>query len=63
NTACASGTGRAEERSVIRRAAIAMSWSTRLPWRRMADNGLRPLPPYASFIVGGGGRARETPLD
>ncbi|TVP93589.1 MAG: DNA helicase UvrD, partial [Thioalkalivibrio sp.] len=40
--------------SVIRRAAIAMPWSTRLPWRRMADDGLRPLPPYASFMVGGG---------
>ncbi|TVP88758.1 MAG: hypothetical protein EA347_05465 [Thioalkalivibrio sp.] len=23
-----------------------MSWSTRLPWCRMADDGLRPLPPY-----------------
>ncbi|TVP84651.1 MAG: hypothetical protein EA347_10630 [Thioalkalivibrio sp.] len=52
--AWASGSGRAEERSVIRHAAIAMSWSTRLPWRRMADDGLRPLPPYASSMVGGG---------
>nr|WP_083499519.1 hypothetical protein [Thioalkalivibrio nitratireducens] len=36
----------AQPRSVIRRSAFA------LPRRRLVDNGLRPLPPYAFFMVG-----------
>ncbi|WP_084222663.1 hypothetical protein [Thioalkalivibrio paradoxus] len=47
-------TRRAEKRSVIRRTAFAPPWRLRRPRRRMADDGLRPLPPYASFIIGGG---------
>ncbi|WP_237251813.1 hypothetical protein [Thioalkalivibrio nitratireducens] len=47
-------TRRAEERSVIRRSAFAHPRRLRQSWRRMADDGLRPLPPYA-----GPGRAEE----
>nr|WP_232222261.1 hypothetical protein [Thioalkalivibrio paradoxus] len=47
-------TRRAEKRSVIRRTAFAGPRRPRQSGRRMADDGLRPLPPYASFIIGGG---------
>ncbi|WP_083499306.1 hypothetical protein [Thioalkalivibrio nitratireducens] len=55
-TAClvSRATRRAEKRSVIRRSAFAPPRRLRRPGRRMADDGLRPLPPYASFIIGGG---------
>ncbi|WP_084222601.1 hypothetical protein [Thioalkalivibrio paradoxus] len=55
-TAClvSRATRRAEERSVIRRSAFAPPRRLRQPRRRMADDGLRPFPPYASFIIGGG---------
>ncbi|WP_083499336.1 hypothetical protein [Thioalkalivibrio nitratireducens] len=55
-TAClvSRATRRAEERSVIRRSAFAPPRRPRQPRRRMADDGLRPFPPYASFITGGG---------
>nr|WP_084222602.1 hypothetical protein [Thioalkalivibrio paradoxus] len=41
-------TCRAEKRSVIRRSAFAPPRRLRRPRRRMADDGLRPFPPYAS---------------
>ncbi|WP_084222669.1 hypothetical protein [Thioalkalivibrio paradoxus] len=47
-------TRRAEKRSVIRRSAFAPAWRLRQPRRQLADDGLRPFPPYASFIIGGG---------
>ncbi|WP_006746478.1 hypothetical protein [Thioalkalivibrio paradoxus] len=47
-------TRRAEERSVIRRSAFAPPRRLRQPRRRLADDGLRPLPPYACFMVGVG---------
>ncbi|WP_084222644.1 hypothetical protein [Thioalkalivibrio paradoxus] len=47
-------TCRAEKRSVIRRSAFAPPRRLRQPGRRMADDGLRPFPPYDSFIIGGG---------
>ncbi|WP_084222622.1 hypothetical protein [Thioalkalivibrio paradoxus] len=55
-TAClvSRATRRAEERSVIRRSAFAPPRCLRQPRRRMADDGLRPFPPYASFILRGG---------
>ncbi|WP_408645516.1 hypothetical protein [Thioalkalivibrio paradoxus] len=48
-------TCRATKRSVIRRSAFAPPRRLRQPRRRMADDGLRPFPPYAyaSFIIGG----------
>ncbi|WP_332254638.1 hypothetical protein [Thioalkalivibrio paradoxus] len=48
-------TRRAEKRSVIRRSAFAPPRRLRQPRRRMADDGLRPFPPYAyaSFILMG----------
>jgi len=46
-------TCRAEERSVTRREAFASLRRLRQSWRRMADDGLRPFPPYRSFMVGG----------
>ncbi|WP_083499488.1 hypothetical protein [Thioalkalivibrio nitratireducens] len=55
-TAClvSLATRRAEERSVIRHMAFAVPRRPQHPQRRLADDGLRPLPPYASFIIGGG---------
>ncbi|AHE97194.1 hypothetical protein [Thioalkalivibrio paradoxus] len=55
-TAClvSRATRRAEERSVIRRTAFAVPRCLRQPRRQLADDGLRPFPPYASFIIGGG---------
>ncbi|WP_006748346.1 hypothetical protein [Thioalkalivibrio paradoxus] len=55
-TAClvSRATRRAEKRSVIRRTAFAVPRRPRQSGRRMADDGLRPFPPYASFIIGGG---------
>ncbi|WP_084222675.1 hypothetical protein [Thioalkalivibrio paradoxus] len=54
-TAClvSRATRRAEKRSVIRHSAFAVPRRPRQSGRRMADDGLRPLPPYASFIIGG----------
>ncbi|WP_084222584.1 hypothetical protein [Thioalkalivibrio paradoxus] len=56
-TAClvSRATRRAEKRSVIRRSAFAPAWRLRQPRRQLADDGLRPFPPYAcaSFIIGG----------
>ncbi|WP_084222659.1 hypothetical protein [Thioalkalivibrio paradoxus] len=48
-TAClvSRATRRAEKRSVIRRTAFAPPRRLRQPGRRMADDGLRPFPPYA----------------
>ena len=46
-------TRRAEERSVIRHTAFVPPRRLQQRWRQMADDGLRPLPPYASFIIGG----------
>ncbi|WP_084222590.1 hypothetical protein [Thioalkalivibrio paradoxus] len=55
-TAClvSRATRRAEKRGVIRRTAFAVPRHPQHPGRRMADDGLRPFPPYASFIIGGG---------
>ncbi|WP_084222706.1 DNA helicase UvrD [Thioalkalivibrio paradoxus] len=57
-TAClvSRATRRAEKRSVIRRTAFAVPRRPRQSGRQLADDGLRPLPPYAyaSFIIGGG---------
>ncbi|WP_006747987.1 hypothetical protein [Thioalkalivibrio paradoxus] len=49
-TAClvSLATRRAEERSVIRHRAPAVPRRRRHPGRWMADDGLRPFPPYAS---------------
>ncbi|WP_084222600.1 hypothetical protein [Thioalkalivibrio paradoxus] len=44
---------RAEKRSVIRRTAFAVPRRPRQSERQLADDGLRPFPPYASFIIGG----------
>ncbi len=49
---------RAEKRSVIRRAALESPGRLKRPQRWMADNGLRPLPPYASFIIAGAASLR-----
>ncbi|WP_083499451.1 hypothetical protein [Thioalkalivibrio nitratireducens] len=38
----------------MRHTAFAVPRRPRHPGRRMADDGLRPFPPYASFITGGG---------
>nr|WP_296749558.1 hypothetical protein [Thioalkalivibrio sp.] len=45
-----SPTPRAEERSVIRHTAFVPPRRLRQRWRQMADDGLRPFPPYASLI-------------
>ncbi|WP_084222592.1 hypothetical protein [Thioalkalivibrio paradoxus] len=50
---------RAEKRSVIRRSAFAPPWRLRQPRRWMADDGLRPFPPYVSFIIEGGRWPRQ----
>ncbi|WP_237251729.1 hypothetical protein [Thioalkalivibrio nitratireducens] len=55
-TAClvSRATRRAEKRSVIRHTAFAPPRRLRQSGRPLADDGLRPFPPYASFIIGGG---------
>ncbi|WP_084222634.1 hypothetical protein [Thioalkalivibrio paradoxus] len=56
-TAClvSRATRRAEKRSVIRRTAFGAPLRARgNPGVGMADDGLRPFPPYASFIIRGG---------
>ncbi|WP_006746100.1 hypothetical protein [Thioalkalivibrio paradoxus] len=61
-TAClvSRATRRAEERSVIRRTAFAVPRRPRQSGRQLADDGLRPFPPYASFIIGGAPRGHES---
>ncbi|WP_084222686.1 hypothetical protein [Thioalkalivibrio paradoxus] len=55
---------RAEGRSVIRHMAFAVPRRPRHPERRLTDDGLRPLPPYASCIIGDGhtGHGSQTPF-
>ncbi|WP_237251625.1 hypothetical protein [Thioalkalivibrio nitratireducens] len=55
-TAClgSRATRRAEKRSVIRHTAFAVPRRPRQSGHQLADDGLRPFPPYASFIIGGG---------
>nr|WP_232222283.1 hypothetical protein [Thioalkalivibrio paradoxus] len=38
----------------MRRSAFAPPRRLRQPRRQLADDGLRPFPLYASFIIGGG---------
>ncbi|WP_084222667.1 hypothetical protein [Thioalkalivibrio paradoxus] len=61
-TAClvSRATRRAEKRSVIRRTAFAVPRRPRQSGRQLADDGLRPFPPYASFIIGGGRIGHES---
>ncbi|AGA34572.1 hypothetical protein TVNIR_2935 [Thioalkalivibrio nitratireducens DSM 14787] len=42
------------EQRVIRHLAFALPGGCGDPGVGVADDGLRPLPPYASFIIGGG---------
>nr|WP_083499521.1 hypothetical protein [Thioalkalivibrio nitratireducens] len=52
-------TCRTARHSVLRRSAFAPSQRPRQPRRRIADDGFRPLPPFASFTFRGARTRRD----